>query len=554
MKLKLLLIFFSALLLTSARAQMDQTLRVEIEAKISKDDYQIVPIGEKGLLLISQTGSAKNSKWEISKYNTEFEEVWTTDFNTKGYISYKRAYFDSTEQKMYLLLTPNKTFSTEGNLYQDKGKYIIAEVDIDNGDIHRTEGEVKSSYMIKDFKVVETRAFMMGINLASPIHMCGQLCYNCTLIPGFTGKTVFKFTPVLINVDLSNAKSRQIPVSFPGNTHYINSIITTDKNIEITLRNIDPAQNTSLLLYTYSPAGDLISKTQLKNKKGITLISSKRKELASGNNLLMGTYAELAKKKFRFNPANNESMGLSTSAKGMYISKLDNDEPEFINYYKFSDFKSFYDLYTDKKAKKIKKKKAKAKRKGKDLNIEFNLLLHDIIEDDGEYIMIAEAYYPDYRYETHTTTDANGNMSTHTEKIFIGFRYSHAIIAAFDTDGEKLWDQSFQIFDILSFNLNEKIRVFYDKDSKDITLIYSYNGRLKSKIINQGDEISEKVSEKIETNYKEDKVKDSYSSDMEYWYDNYFISWGYQKIKNKNQKKKGKKKNRTVFYFNKIEY
>jgi hypothetical protein len=54
----------------------------------------------------------------------------------------------------------------------------------------------------------------------------------------------------------------------------------------------------------------------------------------------------------------------------------------------------------------------------------------------------------------------------------------------------------------------------------------------------------------IETNYNNDKLISDYNSDMEYWYGNYFISYGYQKIKNVVQNK-GK---RTVFYFNKIGF
>ena len=65
------------------------------------------------------------------------------------------------------------------------------------------------------------------------------------------------------------------------------------------------------------------------------------------------------------------------------------------------------------------------------------------------------------------------------------------------------------------------------------------------KVINKNEVVDYKESVEIDAGKK---VKANYNSDLEYWYDNYFISYGYQKVKEIDSNKK------NVFYFNKIAF
>ncbi|MCF8299135.1 MAG: hypothetical protein K9J13_16420, partial [Saprospiraceae bacterium] len=146
--------------------------------------------------------------------------------------------------------------------------------------------------------------------------------------------------------------------------------------------------------------------------------------------------------------------------------------------------------------------------------------------------------------------DANGNW--HTRQVFDGYRYTHAIVAAFDKDGERLWDNTFEIMNVLSFNLKERVKVLRNSEDDEIVLVYSYGGQLNSKVIEGSKVVERKQTTKLETKNEKDKVLSNYDSDMEYWYDNYFITWGYQRIKEKGKGLLNKK--RQVFYFTKIAY
>jgi hypothetical protein len=151
----------------------------------------------------------------------------------------------------------------------------------------------------------------------------------------------------------------------------------------------------------------------------------------------------------------------------------------------------------------------------------------------------------------YTYYDFYGRPVTTTRTIFEGYRYTDAIVAAFDINGELLWDNSFMIKNILTYNLKERVKVLFD--GEEIILLYSSGGKIASKVIRNNEVVEGLDYTEIETFYRNDKVLEDYRSDIVYWYNNYFISYGYQKIKNRLQRPTNKRK-RTVFYFNKIAF
>jgi hypothetical protein len=90
-----------------------------------------------------------------------------------------------------------------------------------------------------------------------------------------------------------------------------------------------------------------------------------------------------------------------------------------------------------------------------------------------------------------------------------------------------------------------------DQQQTNIKLVYANGNRINSKVFDfNGTVISEKESEPIETNSDNDKTRLSYS-EIVHWYDNFFLSYGIQRIINKKDKDVERK--RTVFFFNKVK-
>ena len=163
--------------------------------------------------------------------------------------------------------------------------------------------------------------------------------------------------------------------------------------------------------------------------------------------------------------------------------------------------------------------------------------------------MLAESFFPQYHTENFTDFDFYGRPFTNSYTIFDGYRFRSAIATGFDKSGKLLWDNTMEIRNLLTNDLNTKINIFPSQDN--IVMAYLSEGKIASKIIHQG-EVIEKISfSGLESGYPNDKLIKETKSRMIPWYENFFICFGYQEIKNVALENNNK---RSVFYFNKIRF
>jgi hypothetical protein len=193
-------------------------------------------------------------------------------------------------------------------------------------------------------------------------------------------------------------------------------------------------------------------------------------------------------------------------------------------------------------------KKAERKDQNPDkYSLDFDLLLHEIIRRDSLNYFVSEAYYEEYHTVTSTYYDYYGRPVPVSYTVFDGYKYFNAFISCFTDEGEKLWDNGLEIFNILTFDLENRVNVYFNHD--DVVLAYNREGKIGAKIIN-GQQIVEGVEYyPLESKYSEDKIIGDSKSNMEYWYDNYFLAYGFQNIKNNSLIGNDK---RIVFYINKV--
>jgi hypothetical protein len=166
--------------------------------------------------------------------------------------------------------------------------------------------------------------------------------------------------------------------------------------------------------------------------------------------------------------------------------------------------------------------------------------------------MLGEAFYPKYNstasYAGNSAYTAPGNYNSY----FAGYRYTHAIVIGFNNKGKILWDNSFQIEDVLSLSLDQYVHADVRED--DIVLFYMYDNEIRTKIIKGNEVIEGKSFDNIKLSFQDDVLKNSYSNigGLELWYNNIFYAYGTQNIK--NLRDQGVKLNRRVFFINKVEY
>ncbi|MCC7301623.1 MAG: hypothetical protein IT233_03180 [Bacteroidia bacterium] len=532
---------FLLLLMTAAQiAAQSPPLRIEIEAGQS-DDYYVVPAAGLGLVLFYANNEKRvkdKNVFTFEMYNTELQQTWKKNFPVTSGLEFCK--YTTEGSRLYVLLTEEKKNSV----------FEIIHLDLSSGEIISITGRVPYKTRFEDFVVVSGLAYLGGRTLPTETTVFARTCFTYALccVPAFFGGFEFKFQPVLYVADVSNGgRSQPLVLPYSGSAAITDLAADTISGLAQTVILHRPDKNEFKMEVKDFRGKDLAGSIRISSGGNNELLYGRVNPLADKGKLVIGTYGLPVKYKSfseRLSRASGRTSAPATS-NGLFIAKIAEGEQEYIRYYPFSGFQSFWNDTKDRFPGANENKKTEGR-------IGYHLLVHNVIERNNEYIVISEAYFPEYETRTDYYFDPNGNYVPRTTQVFVGYRYTHALIAAFSKDGEKLWDNSFEIMDILTFNLKERVKVMFEGDN--IVLAYSIAGSIRSKVISGNQVVDGKQTTVIETNYPEDLVKSSWGSDMEFWYDNYFLTWGFQRIKNSGKDGNGKNGKRTVFYFNKIAF
>jgi hypothetical protein len=236
---------------------------------------------------------------------------------------------------------------------------------------------------------------------------------------------------------------------------------------------------------------------------------------------------------------------------GIYFASSTNGKIANINTYNFLDIPNYLDFLPERSQQRIENKKERKAKRGKELQANQLLVMHDLIAIDNDFLLITEAYYPTYRTETRTTY-VNGRPTTTTVQVFDGYQYTHAMIAKFNAQGKLIWSQVFKMYLWYKPMTARSFIRIAAKEQNSIQLVYADGRNIYSKSFSfSGEILNEKTSNPINTANENDKVKGTYSN-ISFWYDKYFLSYGVQYIKNKVDD--DVKRKRTVLFLNKVSF
>ena len=492
------------LFVQSSFAQLKYEERIEFELSEGYDTDFIIPQGKSGFLIIAENkdSKGKETEWQYDYYNNKLEKE-----DSKSLLINKK--FNSiasyeNDEATYSLYT-NK-----------KGEFEIIAAKKESNKLERTKGKLPKKFGFSSLYVLNDYAYLVG---------------------------TLKKSPTIFAVDLERTLTTVIPINIgdfkPKNTEITNFQVKPKNNeFLIFVKGIDNKRESEM----YMLMGE---KNKLKGQKfrlGKTgeknLISISASKIGTSEYTITGTYGVNS---------------VSTSS-GIFFGKVDKRKVSFLKFTKFLDLKDFLSYLPERKQEKIEKKRKRKKKRGKDVKINYNIADHDVIETpDGGFILVGEAYYATYRSEARTTF-VNGQATTTYVTVFDGYQYTHAIVTKFSANGELEWDNSFKMYPSYKPFTVKRFISLYGKGEESLNLAYADESKIHTKSINNkdGEVLSEKESEEIKTAYEGDKTKRS-SSRLKHWYEEYFIVYGYQKIKNKgdNKDKRGKRK---VFFVNKVKF
>ena len=179
----------------------------------------------------------------------------------------------------------------------------------------------------------------------------------------------------------------------------------------------------------------------------------------------------------------------------------------------------------------------------------YQLLLHDIIIHNQQYVQVAEAYYPEYNTVSYMTYDYYGRPIMQSYTVFDGYKFFNFVVAGFDGDGNLIWDNGSDIWNVKTNFLEEQLTAHFDMN--DLVLAYNSEGKIASHVYENGLEIGDLEYAPLELRHKADRLMEDNGSIIIPWHSKYFLCYGYQKIRNNSVANLNK---RTVFYMNKVAF
>ena len=497
-----------SLLLLAAKplhAQIVQPDRVEIELGDFSDYYTVISAKQQGLVLVRESDEKidpRSNTWEVLKYNTDLTLAWRRNLQIK--IGYEFRGYEYRNGKVYLLFKSDN--------YQND-EMLLRVLTLGTGDME--ESEIK---------------YLFPLNLTE-----FTVAGNAVILGGYVN-----YMPAVIHYDLSSKKVKVLPGIYNNRSELIDVSVdekTNIFNILVTEKTFD--KRNTLAIKTFDRNGTLLQNRTLETKGSNNIIFGKSTRFNAREQFIAGTY----------------SGSKSNYSSGIFIAKIDPVGNQDITYISYGDLRNFFSYMKAKREARVRDRINRRKIKGKKVRFRYRLLVHDIVEKDDMFLLFGEAFYPKYN-NTSLSSLAYGPYFSrgrnNDNMYFAGYKYTHAVVVAFNKKGKVLWDNSFEINDVTSFSLDQYVNASIEE--KRVILLYLYENVIRSKLINQDEILEGKTFNDIKMTFEDDVAKnnDYEVGGLALWYDKFFYAYGVQRIK--NAKDREAKLNRKVFYINKITY
>jgi hypothetical protein len=292
----------------------------------------------------------------------------------------------------------------------------------------------------------------------------------------------------------------------------------------------------------YSPEGSSIKNTIINPPRDKNLIFGRMMKSTGDSVILAGVYGKNVE-----------------YSRGVFVASVNPAGEYTIRYYNFGDLKNFFKYLRVGRQNRIKDRIERKKVKGKKLRFNYRIAVHEFIPYQDHFLLLGEAFYPVYKSTGYTGRSSlfYGNRFNYPgnwpqrDYTVDGYRYTHAVTIGIAKDGKLLWDNSFEIKNVKSYTLDQYVHLI---PGKNLGLLYSYDNKLYSKAI-QGLEVVEGKSEdSMKGLFEGDQIKKNSTQNhhLDYWYDDYLLSYGEQELVNKSTPNVAL--NRTVFFINKITF
>jgi hypothetical protein len=505
--------------------------RVEIETNIYSDNFNIIPVKENGLILLSEVEGKKlinEKKWQVSKFDVEFNQNWTLDISTLSNLKLIEYRYDNFE-KIFLLFGNTRPWKGGTGIYDHGGKSQLITLNIITGKTQSQFLELPHG-SVSGFYFQNNNVLISGYTLPTSF-TTNAVCYGSFCLPPLllfypkifkSGAYAFLINTesgTMHNYREQNKKGVNIPIG----------VLLDSGNIEIFAK--INSEKGLIKKYIFDSGLHINNQYAAIVNSGKSINAIRAEKTDNNKQLYAGTY-DVNIPRDSWGPNKITDM-IETVSSGIFVGTSENDSIGNIHYHELINFygKNIKQFSINEKG-----------RKSDKIHFRYPLLLHPIIKTQNGFAVVAESY--EKTYNTYTYMDANGFWRT--TYVFDGYSFNNIFIAEFDENANLLWNNVFENSKTKSFVLKEKSKVW--SEGGIIYVSYSNTETIITKSIDNGE--VETTSTPI-FNEAGDKVLTNYENEISYWYGKYFLASGYQKIR-KTTNNENEKKKRQVFYFSKL--
>lgn len=470
-----------------------------------EEKYKSLSLGENGVMLYRQTSEKEEDHFELIRLDSSLQVVWKEFFLVGKGIQLLRV--QHYKEQVYFLFKERNVIGTD---------FQIASV--------RLSDAAFGSYTVKNIIPFMPSSFIVTDEAA--------------LVGGY-----FNYRPLVVYYSFKEKRAKILAGFFnePGELNQLKAFEDGSVDVIVSARNFEKKR--CLWIRNYDSQGNLVKTTIIQPEKDKNLIFGNSIKLANGEEIIAGAYGRYSNAEY---------------SRGLFVAGINKLGEYSIDYYNFGHLQNFFSYMRAGRQKRLKSRIERKTIRGKKVKFNYRFIIHDFIPYKNQYIMTGEAFYPHYIYTNMYSNTYRSSFSRsytsgyfpqqRNDMIFDGYQYTHAVVIGFDSNGKLAWDNSFEINDVRTMELEKFVKVRPQPDR--IIMMYLYSNTLRTKIIHDAEVLEGKTKDPLKLNpgSEVNKIKQAETEQLDYWYGDYFYTFGIQKWQF------DKEPTKRILYINKITY
>ena len=385
----------------------------------------------------------------------------------------------------------------------DQQEYTFARISHSTGDINVRKYELEDVDAIFEYNVLQGNYFLIARNRNDQ-------------------------KPLLLHLNPRSGETKILPSIYGDESTFSDMLADpVNRRLDVVLTESN-GRISRLQVKSFDAEGELLSNHFILQQENRSLLNAEITPGDSTRKILLGTYGT---RDLRY------TQGFFAAP---VASQATTDQ-----FYNMLQLNNFLKYMKPRREERTRRRETARLRAGKDPSYRYRLLLHDLITTPNGYVLAGEIYYPQYRNNSSPLWGTSRSMAFN--RAHDGYKRTHAVALGFDKDGVLLWDNTFPLRDVVTYELTHTVEVNRAPDGR-VVMAYPESGKIKYQVMDQDKFDKEERELEILTYDEKEKIQDTSYPGIIRWYDGNFAAFGFQRIKSADSGV------RNVFYINKISF